>query len=242
MALEFWKHRQAAKQAREQLPATVQLGWALVFVGGRHDPAALLEGLRTVLGSIPIVGGAGVGLITKDAATLTGYECGLLLFADTLAPTAIVVAEGLERDETVTVQQLGAQLRALLFPGATVLLFYDSVKSSSPPVLNVGSRLMDGLYAGLGALRPTVIGAGTLTDMKWTDGFIFDGQQARKHAAVAVVLPPALMKARCRLWSRAPTVPARCAANWLRNGAWAWVSSSPVGRATTRRRPAAWAR
>lgn len=179
--------------AREQLTVALRPGWALVFCGGRHDPAALLEGLRTGLGVIPIVGGAGVGLITAAAATLSGYECGLLLFADILAPAAIMVADGLEWDEIATGQQLGAQLRELLFPGATVLLFYDSVKSTSPPVLHVGSWLMDGLYAGLGEQRPTVIGAGTLTDMKWTDGFIFDGQQARKHAAVAVVLPPALM-------------------------------------------------
>ena len=188
----FSAGRLAATQAREQLADDLQPGWALVFCGGRHNPATLLEGLRTVLGVIPIVGAVGVGLITAAAATLNGYECGLLLFADAFAPTAIVVADGLDQDETETGRHLGAQLREQIFPDAAVLLFYDSVKSSLPPVLHVGSRLLDGLYAGLGEQRPTVIGAGALTDMKWSEGFIFDGRQARKHAAVAIVLPPTL--------------------------------------------------
>lgn len=148
----FSAGRLAATQAREQLADDLQPGWALVFCGGRHNPATLLEGLRTVLGVIPIVGAVGVGLITAAAATLNGYECGLLLFADAFSPTAIVVADGLDQDETETGRHLGAQLREQIFPDAAVLLFYDSVKSSLPPVLHVGSRLLDGLYAGLGEI------------------------------------------------------------------------------------------
>jgi hypothetical protein len=36
------------------------------------------------------------------------------------------------------------------------------------------------------------VGAGTLTDMNLSDGYVFDGTRPRKHAAVAVVLPAAI--------------------------------------------------
>ncbi|MDQ5909686.1 MAG: hypothetical protein QG599_1781 [Pseudomonadota bacterium] len=188
----FRAAEQAALQARHQWPAGESPGWVLAFVGGQHDPTRVLRGFHTVLGELPIVGGCGVGVITVSAATLTGYECGLLLFPATLNPAGIAVVDGLEHDETAAGRRLGQALRDIASPNATVLLFYDSVHSSPPPVLHVGSQLMDGLYEGLGELHPTIIGAGTLADMELSTSYIFDGQQSRKHAAVAVVLPPEL--------------------------------------------------
>lgn len=189
----FTAAKQAALQARSQLPAGESPGWALVFAGGQLDPTDLLGGLRATLGDIAIVGGCGAGVITASAATLTGYECGLLLFPTTLNPSCIAIADGLEQDEIATGRRLGEALRETVSPNATLLLFYDSVRSSPPPVLHVGSRLLDGLYAGLGELRPSVIGAGTLADMELSNSYILDGQQWRKHAAVAIVLPPELV-------------------------------------------------
>ena len=40
--------------------------------------------------------------------------------------------------------------------------------------------------------HPLVIGAGMLADLDLSSGYVFDGRQACRHAAVAVVLPPAL--------------------------------------------------
>lgn len=191
-AKAFTVAEQVARQAYSQLAAGESPGWALVFAGGRHDAPTLLRGLRAALGDIPLVGGCGAGVITMASATLTGYECGLLLFPATLNPAGIVVIEGLEQDEGAAGRQLGEALRAIVCPETTVLLFYDSVCSSPPPMLHVGSQLMEGLYAGLGKLRPTVIGAGTLADMELLNSYVFDGRQARKHAVVAVALPPEL--------------------------------------------------
>ncbi|MFZ1828103.1 MAG: FIST N-terminal domain-containing protein [Candidatus Competibacteraceae bacterium] len=185
----FTAAQRAALQARSQLPASETPGWALAFAGGQHDPKRLLSGLRAVLGDIPIVGGCVPGVITAAAATLTGYECGLLLFPASLNPVNLFVVDGLEQDEAVAGRRLGETLRKTVRSDTTVLLFYDSVRSGPPPILHVGSRLMDGLYEGLGELRPSVIGAGTLGDMEWSKSYIFDGQQPCKHAAVAVVLP-----------------------------------------------------
>jgi len=185
--------RSAVRQAREQLPAHATPGWLLTFAGGQHDAAALLQGFQAELGDLPVLGGCGVGVISAAAASATGYECGVLLFPASLAPTAILSVAGLDQDEAEAGRRLGAELHALNLPVAsTVLLFYDSIKSGPPPVLHVGSRLLDGLYEGLAEDHPLVIGAGTLADMNLTSSYVFDGRQACRHVAVAVVLPPAL--------------------------------------------------
>jgi hypothetical protein len=187
----FTTGERAALQARTALSGQSP-GWALAFSGGRHDATALLSGFRAVLGDIPIIGGCGAGVITAEAATLTGYECGLLLFPASLNPVAIALVDNLQQGEKAAGQQLGEALRENIVPNATVLLFYDSIHSSPPPVLHVGSQLVDGIYEGLGGCDPTLIGAGTLADLELADSYIFDGQAPRKHAAVAVVLPPTL--------------------------------------------------
>lgn len=185
--------RESAFQARQRLPEGVRPGWLLAFAGGQHDPAELLRGFRAALGDLPIVGGCGSGLITSEGPRSSGYECGVLLFPDALLPLAILKAEGLEDDEYAAGQRLGADLRALeLTPDSSVLLFYDSIKCGSPPVLHLGSRLMDGLYSGLADCQPQVIGAGTLADLALSSGYVFDGTQVVRHAATAVVLPPEL--------------------------------------------------
>ena len=190
----FTAAQKAARQAREQLPAHSELGWLLTFAGGQHDPAELLRGFRAELGDLPVVGGCGVGLITAATASTTGYECGVLLFPACLMPISILSAGGLDQDEAAVGRQLGAKLRALNTPAeSAVLLFYDSIKSTRPPVLHVGSQLLEGLYEGLADCHPQIIGAGTLATLDLSSSYVFDGQQVRWHAAVAVVLPPVLM-------------------------------------------------
>ncbi|MBK1699792.1 hypothetical protein CKO22_02360 [Thiococcus pfennigii] len=185
--------RMAARDARQQMPPNHQPSWLLVFAGGQHEPDALLAGLREELGPLPVVGGCGAGLISVAGASATGYECGILLFSSALEPTAILCVDGLDHDETDAGCRLGGRLRDLdLPPRAVVLLFYDSIRSAPPPVLHVGSRLLEGLYEGLRGHQPLVIGAGTLADVELSTSYVFDGQQAVRHSAVAVVLPPSI--------------------------------------------------
>lgn len=185
--------REAARQARGRLPPSTSPGWVLTFAGGRLDPEALLRGFQAELGDLPVVGGCGVGVITAASTSATGHECGALLFPASLSPRAILSAGRLDEDEAAVGRALGVRLRALdLAPETGVLVFYDSVKRAPPPTLHVGSRLLDGLYEGLGDCHPQVIGAGTLADFDLASSYVFDGRQACRHTAVAVVLPTAL--------------------------------------------------
>ncbi|HQC73657.1 MAG TPA: FIST N-terminal domain-containing protein [Candidatus Competibacteraceae bacterium] len=184
--------RQAAVAALQQLPVGTSPGWALVICGGQHAPEELLRGFRAALGSIPLVGGCAAGLITATGVSMSGHACGLLLFSADLAPLTLRVVDGLDQDEAAAGRQLGAMLAGLPDPGP-VLLFYDSVKSSEPLDVHICSRLLDGLYTGLDdTSAPVLLGAGMLDDLRFSSSYIFDGQNVRRHAALAVVLPSQL--------------------------------------------------
>jgi hypothetical protein len=181
--------RDAARQAKQQL-ASAPI-WALAFGGGRHEPESLLAGLREELGDIPIIGGSAVGLITRDGTTLTGFECGVLLFAEPFLLEGIATESGLE-DAFATGERLGRSLQKISASGSTVLLLYDSIQSSEPVELHTGSHLVDGLLAGLDGDARQLIGCGTLGDMAMQHSTIFNGHEACQHSAVAVAMPSTL--------------------------------------------------
>lgn len=158
-------------------------------MGGKQDPHAVLQGLRSQIGDVEIVGGSSVGTITNRSIGYTGFECAVAVFTSAIPKPINVAIGGLNENETQAGRQLGTRLREIANEGDTVLLFYDSVRSAPPPILNVGSRLVDGIYAGLAGKQLNIIGAGMIGDFQMTDSFVFDGHQTVKHTAVAAVFP-----------------------------------------------------
>ncbi len=183
----------AGQQIADTALANLDAGrpaWTLVFCGGRHQEQDLLRGLRSKLGDIDIVGGSAVGAITHPLLGYGGYECAAAVFSSELPKPSIVVERGLDVDEAEAGERLGAKLREVVGDGNTVLLFYDSIRSGPPPVLNVGSRLMDGIYAGLAGKPLTIVGAGMAGDLQLRRSYAFDGVSSAKQAVVAIALPP----------------------------------------------------
>ncbi len=186
---------QAAAEAAQMALASFAKGetasFVLAFCGNRHQPEAFLQCLRTYFGDALIVGGAAVGTITQNTLGYVGYECAIAAFSPKLPVPTTLVEYGLDQDEIAAGRRIGERLLDITQPGDTVLLFYDLVKSSPPPILNVGSRLMDGIYAGLDGRQLQLVGAGTLGDFQLTSSFVFDGRQISRQAVVAVALPSA---------------------------------------------------
>ena len=185
----FLAGQNAARQITEKMGANDSAGWVMAFCGGRHDPDAVLKGVYTLLGPVPVLGGAAVGTITNRSISYGGYECALAVFPGTPDELSILTAPGLDQGETRAGEQLGKKLRDHAPDDATVMLFYDSIQSGPPPVLNVASKLMDGVYAGLGDKPLKVFGAGLLGDFQLIRSYVFDGQAPVKNTAVALVLP-----------------------------------------------------
>jgi hypothetical protein len=185
----FLAGAEAAKKAKVQLQSELHPHWILAFSGGRHDPEKIHAGIQSVFGDIPIVGGCAVGIITSEEISYTGYECGIALFCDVDAKPMVLTANHLDKGEFEAGKRLGEQLRKNAEDNQSVIVFYDSVRSVPPPVLNVGSLLMDGLYEGLGEKPLNIFGAGLVGDLQYSTSFLFDGKKVCKHAAMAIVLP-----------------------------------------------------
>lgn len=196
---------EAARRAADMLNPAEEPAWVLVFCGGKHDPAAVLAGLRGVVGPLPVVGGSAAGTVTSAGFGYSGFEVAVGLFPASLGLPEILTDGGLLEGEAAAGRRLGESLRGLAGEGRVVLLFYDSVAATAPPRLHPASLLIDGIYQGMGVDeresggsyrphmgRPHLVGAGTLTDMNLSDGYVFDGTRPRKHSAVAVVLPAAI--------------------------------------------------
>ncbi len=179
--------RQAAERAKGRLNGDAE--WALAFCGGRHDPHEVLQGFRDVVGSIPVVGGACVGTITNAQLGYSGFEAALAVFSSKLPQPQLICETGLDGGELERGRRVGERLATVASPGATVILFYDSIASFPPPVLHVGSRLLDGIYEGLGSHELRIIGGGTLGDAGMQSSWLFGAEMVRQHAVIAAVLP-----------------------------------------------------
>lgn len=179
---------EAALQSLAVSPS-LRVGWVFAICGGRHDPEFFLRGIRSVLGEVLIYGGSGVGTITSRLLGSSGYECAVVIWPDSISAPKVTVQRGLDTGEWEAGKALGMSIAAHGQTDSVVLLFYDSLRSSSPAVLHVGSKLMDGVYAGLDRTDIQIIGAGMLGDLNLERSFVFDGVRALKHAAVAALLP-----------------------------------------------------
>ncbi|MDX9859517.1 MAG: FIST N-terminal domain-containing protein [Rhodospirillales bacterium] len=184
--------RQAARQALAGLAPGDAPAWAVAFSGGRHDGPKAFKAVRDALSGVPVVGGAAVGTITRHAVGYSGFECAVALFPASLGMPIILAEDGLDRGEAAVGERLGRRIREAAHPGAAVILFYDSVRSAPPPVLHAGSRLVEGIYDGLDGFTVHLVGGGTIADVQLSASYVFDGQRSAHHAAVAVILPPAL--------------------------------------------------
>lgn len=183
----------AVRDCRDRLgPAPTAPSLVMAFCGGKHDPAAMLAALHATFGPVPVVGGSAAGAIGRDGLGHGGFELGLIAFDDPAITPHLLVEPGLLAGGRVAGAALGARIRAVAAPGAVVLLLFDSVASSAPPRLHHASALVEGINAGLAGAPVTLFGGGLLTDMNLTGAWVFDGTGVTKHAAIALVFPPAI--------------------------------------------------
>lgn len=193
----YGKHGQvqtAIEQCHRALgPAKPQL--LLAFCGGKHAPAETMAAIKETFGAdVPVVGGSAAGAIARTGLGYTGLEIAIAAFDDPATLPTLHAAHDMDQGEAEAGERLGRSIAATASEGAVVLLFYDSVASHEPLRLHNASTLLRGIDAGLGGKRVRLIGGGTLTNLNLSDGWVFDGARACKHAAVALVFPPCVIE------------------------------------------------
>lgn len=162
----------------------------LMFCGGKHDPLAVMTAMRQHFGDVAVAGGSAAGAIARTGSGYSGFEMVVAAFDDPLTCPALVVEGGLLAGEREAGRALGERVARESVDGSTVLLLFDSVANCSPLRLHPASTIVEGFHDGLSERRVVLIGGGLLTDMNLSDGWVFDGTQACKHAVLALVFPP----------------------------------------------------
>lgn len=164
--------------------------FALAFCCAEVDANALLDGIRSVLGSdVPVLGGSAVGIITNDKISYENYPSGIVIVEDDEMQIQVAVAPGLDRGESTAGETLVRQLQ--ITPQETLLLFYDSIQKppgqNSSPVLNSSTLLLRGMENELECNIP-IIGAGTLGDYEFSPTVQFTGDRIQSQCASALSL------------------------------------------------------
>lgn len=169
-----------------------QADFVLLFSTAKHDQARILRSVRAVVGpAARIVGGGAVGVITNDRLGFEGCQVGVAVVTSRTLGVRTFVQGGLdagEGGEHEVGRALGAQLRSAGPEGSSLLLMYESVKTSTPdgPMLNMGTPLLEGIGASLGTWPP-VIGLGLHGDPRWLPGLQYFDDHLATQSAIAVL-------------------------------------------------------
>src|SRR4051794_12507004 len=192
ISVGYAKHSDPATAVRTCVSAlgTDRPRMLLAFCGGKHDPHAVRDALRRAFGEVPVFGGSAAGAVGRSGFGYSGFELGLVAFLDPAVTPRAVVTRQLLVDEHAAGAELGAGAAKIAGDGDVVMLFFDSVATSSPLRLHPASSIVDGFHAGFGPRPVCLLGGGLLTDMNLAGGWVFDGEDVVKHAAIALVFPP----------------------------------------------------
>jgi hypothetical protein len=172
--------------------ASNQPNMLMVFVGGKHAPEQALHAIRGIFSNAVIVGGSAAGVISRQGLGYSGFEIGITAFYDGASTPKLLVAHNLLQGERQAGFELGQRVGQVAHDDASVVMFFDSVATNVPLRLHAASLLVDGFQSGLGDHRIQLIGGGLLTDFNLSGGWVFDGSEVRKHAAIALVFPESI--------------------------------------------------
>jgi hypothetical protein len=179
--------------------ATAALGTAgierpdvvLLYATSKADPAALLEGVRSVVGrEARILGGSAVGIITNNRLGYEGHQVGVAVLASDTVKMDVFIARDIVDNEYGVGRALGEDIRRHPIEGEpNIVISYDIVRrqQSEGMSLNMATPLIAGLGEVLGSWPPTA-GGGLTGDMMWNPTFQFLDDAIEQHAALALVL------------------------------------------------------
>lgn len=162
--------------------------FVFLFSAARHNQEEVLRGVRSITKDAPLIGGSTYGIISADTLGYEGHEVGVAVFqSDSLSFRTFTVGD-LNRDESEAGRRLGQIIQNARTPEDKVLLvFYDSVRSASPPAFNFATLLFEGMEETLHPF-PIAAGGGILEDDFLSRSFQFIDDRVVQQHVVAVMI------------------------------------------------------
>ncbi len=168
--------------------ASSALNIVIVFCSGKHDPQLFLDGVRSNTADTPLIGGAAMGIFTNHELSYEGYEASVTVLSSDSIRFNIFSQPGLDKSEYAAGAAIGDQVNALAAGNAKgLLVFYDSIKQASPPMLNFATPLFEAIEA---KIDPDICcaGAGIVGDLKLTTCFQFFNDKVLKQHVLALLI------------------------------------------------------
>ena len=166
---------------------------ALLFSTPQHDPQALRDGLRSMIGpQARIAGGWAVGTMTNDRLGYGGFQTGVACFSMPATHFTLLRAEGLADHEFDAGERLGAQLieAGVDSVDRPKLLLYDSINRLTGRVrLNMATPLLAGMRKAVPHLN-NLVGAGLAGDMAGQPTFQWFDDVISQQTAMALAFAP----------------------------------------------------
>lgn len=164
----------------------------MVFCSPGHDPVALRDGIRSIVGAdTRLIGGHSMGIITSDVLDYDVNHVGLAtLCADSGSEIDLFIEGRLPDNEFNVGLALGKQIRGKEYKGdPNIVLLYDSVRERSAEgfACNFATPLLEGLEQGLGAWPPTA-GVGIMGGMEGEPTYQWFDDRIEQGSAMALVL------------------------------------------------------
>lgn len=166
---------------------------ALLFSTARHDPVALRDGVRDVIGELPrLIGGYSNGIITRDYLGYDGCQVGVAVMASDSVQVDMFVAHGLHDRPFEAGLCLGEQIRSGHYAGSPcMLLWYDfirgAVDETMPVNPNWSTPLLAGLTDALGTWPPAA-GMALMGDWQSSPGYQWFDNCVAQQTAMALLL------------------------------------------------------
>jgi small ligand-binding sensory domain FIST len=197
IGISYGNDQEAYSLGRRTAQAALQAGGIdradllLAFGSGSLDLDQFYLGLRSVVGAAtPIVGGSGLGVITRDHLCYEGFPVAVAAFQSDSITFAVASAGDLDRGEAATGVRMVDEL-VLSAADRLLLLFYDSVRvpasPEAPPVLNSSAPLLDGVEGKLAGHVP-VFGAGLVGGYDFGPTRQFCGFKSATQQAVGCLM------------------------------------------------------
>jgi hypothetical protein len=168
-------------------------GLALLFSTCQHDPQALRDGVRSIIGpGARLAGGWAVGTLSNDDMGYGGFQVGIACFSMAPGDFGLFRAAGLADHEAEVGEALGALLVEAGADGPDIpkILLYDSInRLSGRTKLNMATPLLAGMRESIPDLN-TLVGAGLVGDMAGLPTVQWFDDDICRQSAIALTFSP----------------------------------------------------
>ena len=177
----FAAGKECSAKAVEQIGDS-PISIVIIFCSGKYNPELFLAGVRSNTGNAPVIGGAAFGVFTNTELSYEAYEATATVLSSDTIKFHTFSQPGLNINEYAAGIALANKINTCATNHAKgLLVFYDTAKSTNPPMLNFATPLFAAIEEKIDA-SICCAGAGLMGDLQLTSCFQFlDDQVLHQH-------------------------------------------------------------